>query len=330
VSRSTVPVRERAFHAWLARHLPSGRAGLLPLGDDAAALRVPRGSVAVLTTDALVEGTHFLPESLPAQIGAAAVAVSLSDLAAKGARPAAVLLAVIVPSGTPVGWVQALVDGAERLARQFDAALVGGDTKPGPVRTVVSSALGWGTPGRLAPRTKARAGDLLVTTGVVGRGGLASMGLVGRSPSRPRVLAALLDIRPRVREGRVLVRWAHAMLDTSDGLAEATRLLASASRVRIVVDESRLPLPPELLRVPRSSGRRRTVTFFGGDYELIATLRPTDLSKACAAVRSVGGALTPIGRVERGRGAWIHGASGLEPMPAPGWRPFDPPTRAVP
>jgi len=317
------PIREREFHAWLARNLPAGRRGLLPLGDDAAALRPPVGSVAVLTTDSLVEGTHFLPGSPPGRVGSAAVAVSLSDLAAKGARPSAVLLAVIVPPGTPRVWAQALAAGAERTAARFGASLVGGDTKPGPVRTVVSSALGWGRPSRLAPRSGAHEGDLLVTTGVVGRGGVAAARLPTHGQPTTSALAALLDVRPRVREGQVLARWAHAMLDTSDGLAEATRLLAEASRVRVVVEEHRLPFAPGLARLARSPAGRRTLAFFGGDYELLATLKPSDLRRAGTAVRGVGGRLARIGRVERGAGAWLVTARGLTPMPGPGWVPFE-------
>jgi len=321
--RRGAPIREREFHAWLARNLPAGRRGLLPLGDDAAAVRPRAGRVAVLTTDSLVEGTHFLPGSPPGRIGSAAVAVSLSDLAAKGARPAAVLLAVIVPPGTPRAWAQSLASGAARTAARYGADLVGGDTKPGPVRTVVSSALGWGHPHRLAPRSGAEAGDLLVTTGVVGRGGLAAARLPSRGPPTSRALAALLDVRPRVREGEALARWAHAMLDTSDGLAEATRLLAESSRVRVVVEERRLPLAPGLVRLARSTAGRRVLAFFGGDYELLASVRPADLRRVNHAVRAVGGRLTRIGRVENGSGAWLATDGGLVPMPLPGWVPFE-------
>jgi thiamine-monophosphate kinase len=284
----------------------------------------------VLTTDSLVEGTHFLPDSSPARIGSAAVSVSLSDLAAKGARPAAVLLAVIVPPGTPQAWVQALALGAERTAARYSTSLVGGDTKPGPVRTVVSSALGWGRSRHLAPRSGARERDLLVTTGVVGRGGVAAAALPAPRPPTSRALASLLDVRPRVHEGQVLARWAHAMLDTSDGLAEATRLLAASSRVRAVVEEPRLPLAPGLRRLARSVAGRRTLAFFGGDYELLASLRPSDLRPAGKAVRAVGGRLTRIGRVERGSGAWLATATGLVPMPEPGWIPFESDVRLGP
>jgi thiamine-monophosphate kinase len=322
-SGAVAPIREREFHAWLARHLPAGRGGLLPLGDDAAAIRATPGRVAVLTTDALVEGTHFLRESPPERVGAAATGVSLSDLAAKGAAPAALLLAIIVPRGTPTAWARAVVAGAEKLARAHGAEIVGGDTKPGPVRAVVSTALGWGVPDHLAARTMARPGDLLATTGVVGRGGLAADHFrTARRPGR-RILSDLLDVRPRVQEGSRLVAWAHAMLDTSDGLAEAAHLLSAASRARVVVEEERLPLAPGIGRRNRSTMERRATAFYGGDYELLTSLRPRDFVPAQRAVRARGGRLTRIGYVERGRGAWLLTRAGPIPMPRGGWQPFE-------
>ncbi|MGA9838810.1 MAG: AIR synthase related protein, partial [Thermoplasmata archaeon] len=236
------PVRERAFHAWLAHTLPAAHTGLLPLGDDSAALRAPRGRVAVLSTDALVEGTHFLATSPAERVGAAAAGVSLSDVAANGAAPAALLLALVLPVGTPRSWAEAVVRGAEHQGARYGAHVVGGDTKPGPLRAVVSTVLGWGRPGHLAPRSGARAGDLLGTTGEVGRGGLAAARLAAGGAEARRALVDLLDVRPRVREGIALGPLAHALIDTSDGLADASRLLAQASRSRLVVREELLPI----------------------------------------------------------------------------------------
>ena len=316
------PIEERAFHEWLALTLPAGRSGLLPLGDDAAALRAPRGSLAVLSVDSLVEGTHFLARSPAALVGAAAAAVSLSDLASKGAAPKALLLALVVPPGTPRRWLEDVVQGAERTARRFGMDLVGGDTKPGPVRTVVSSVLGWGRAGHLAPRSGARPGDVVAVTGYVGKGGMAASRLLGRKRPSASAIADMLDVTPRVEEGRQLARWAHAMMDTSDGVAESARLIAAASRVRIEVDEGRLPLAPALRRASGSAKERRARAFYGGDYELFLTLSPHDLAAARGAVRRAGGRLTEIGRVRAGTGAWLRGRSKTVPMPDAGWRPF--------
>ena len=317
------PVREREFHAWLARHLWAGHNGLLPLGDDAAALRPPPGQVAVVSTDALVEGTHFLPESPPELVGAAATAVSLSDVAAKGATPVAVVIALLIPPGTPRRWAEGVLRGAEAMARRHGAHVVGGDTKPSPVRSLVSTVVGWGTPGRLVPRSGARPGDRLVTTGDVGRGGLAAWTLNRTPRNRARALAGMLAVRPRVREGIALARYAHAMLDTSDGLADSARLLAEASRVRVVVEEERIPFASPVRRRFPAGAARRTVALFGGDYELFAALPPHAVPRASAAVVRVGGRLTVVGRVERGRGAWLAHANGLRAMPPAGWQPFE-------
>ncbi|HTP54317.1 MAG TPA: thiamine-phosphate kinase [Thermoplasmata archaeon] len=320
--RRPVGFGERAFHRWLARSLPAGRGGPLPLGDDAAALAPPRGRVAVVTTDSLVEGTHFLRSSPARAVGRAAAAVSLSDLAAKGAAPAGVLLAVIVPPATPERWAREVVAGSETLAASFGAHVIGGDTKAGPVRTVVGTALGWGRADRLAPRSGGRIGDVLVTTGTVGRGG-AAFARGARRPG-PRAWAELLDVRPRVREGVALSRWAHAMLDTSDGIAESARLLAAASGVRVLVDEAALPLAPGVAATRGRPEDRRAVAFYGGDYELLAALPRSTLPAAVRAVRSFGGRLTPIGRLARGRGAFLVTGASTEPMPPAGWDPFAP------
>ncbi len=318
------PVRERAFHERLARTLPAGRSGLLPLGDDATALRPPPGRVAVVSTDTLVEGTHFLPTSPPERVGAAATGVSLSDVAAKGATPDAVLLALVLPVGTTSAWAEAVVRGAERFGARFGAHVVGGDTKPGPVRAVVSTVLGWGRASHLAPRTGARPGDLLVTTGDVGRGGLAAARLAAGGSRGRRAVVDLLDVRPRVREGRVLAPLSHALIDTSDGIAEAARLLAKASRVRLVVDESRLPLARGIAALAKTPERRREIAFYGGDYELLAAVPASGVVRAERAVRSVGGRLSRVGRVERGAGAWLVADGRRAPMPDAGWQPFGP------
>jgi thiamine-monophosphate kinase len=274
----------------------------------------------VVSTDTLVEGTHFLRRSDPSRIGAAAAGVSLSDVAAKGARPVAILLALVVPVGTPQRWAESVVLGAERLGARFGAHVVGGDTKPGPVRAVASMVLGFGPVGALAPRTGARPGDLVVTTGEVGRGGLAARRL--RHGSDAATLAALLDVRPRVHEGRALGPLAHAMLDTSDGLAESARLLARASRVEVVIDEEEIPYARGLEKIARSPAARRALAFYGGDYELLAALPPKRWAAARRAVERAGGTLTRVGRVGRGRGAWLETEGRRSRMPAAGWQPF--------
>ena len=291
------------------------------MGDDTAALPIGLDRVVLLTSDALVEGYHFLPKSPPRAIGAAAAAVSLSDIAAKGGRPVAFLLDLLLPPGTPETWARSVVDGAEAELARYGAHLVGGDTKPSPRRTVVGMLVGTGCRDRLAPRTGARPGDVIVTTGTVGRGGSA-LRAWNRARNSRRAGARLLRVRPRVREGPRLARWAHAMLDTSDGLADSARLLASASRVRVVIEAERLPIDPGLDRTVRAPRDRLRHAFLGGDYELLASLPPSQVRPARVALRRLGCPLTEIGRVERGSGAWLEESGRRRRMPEGGWRPF--------
>jgi len=201
-------------------------------------------------------------------------------------------------------------------------ALVGGDTKPGPVPTVVSSVVGWARDDALAPRSGARPGDLVATTGTVGRGGVAAAHLLGtRRPDRA-ALVEMLDVRPRVVEGKLLSRRAHAMLDTSDGLADAARLLAAASQVRVEVDWARLPLAARIRSGSLSAGEAQRRAFYGGDYELLLALPPRRFPSAQRSVRAAGGRLTAIGTVARGHGAWLRVGPRVRPMPPAGWKPF--------
>lgn len=317
-------VRERAFHAWLRRHLPAGGVGPLPLGEDVAAVSLGRGRYVLLTTDALSEGTHFRRESPPEAIGAAAIAASLSDLASKGATPRVALLDLLVPPGTPQRWLEQVTRGAQRMSARFDATIVGGDTKPSAGRSVVGTMVGLSQGRHLPGRRNARVGDVVVTTGVVGKGGVAAEAL-GRSQASVAELRALLDIEPRVAEGRALAGHVHAMTDSSDGLAEAARLIAEASGRRVELRENDLPWARGL--GPLEADRRRTVAFYGGDYELVATLPRRRLAAARRAVARAGGSLTEIGRVTGGRGAWLVPEQGGRPVPLgpPGWDPFGKP-----
>ncbi|HTT25635.1 MAG TPA: thiamine-phosphate kinase [Thermoplasmata archaeon] len=312
---------ERAFHRWLHATLTGPARGRLPLGDDCAALPLGGGRVALLTTDALVEWTHFLPRSPPGLIGEAAANASLSDLAAKGGTPVALTLDLLLPAETPASWARQVVRGADRAMRRFGGAVVGGDTKVSRTPTVVGTALGIGRADRLAPRSGARPGDRLAVTGKVGRGGVAYQRFTSRGPEDRAALAGLLRIAPRLAEGAALVRFAHAVLDTSDGLADGARRIAEGSRVEVVVDAASLPLAPPLRAT--EDGDVPELAFFGGDYELLAAVPPGRFAAARRAVAAAGGRLTDIGEVRRGSKALLRNTAGVEAtMPSMGWRPF--------
>ena len=305
-------LREREFHRWARAHLPAGRQGILPIGDDAAALSIGRNRVVLLSSDALVENVHFLRSSPPRRIGEAATAVNLSDIAAKGGRPAAVLIDLLAPPGTPRSWARSVLNGAEQMANRFGCHVVGGDTKPSPTRTVVGVSVGWSRAGAIPARRGARPGDVVATTGFVGFGG-AFRSNVTRS----------LQILPRIPEGRTLGAVAHAMTDTSDGIADAAHLVADASHCKIVLVAEELPLHPRLGKSGHPTSAQLRSAFYGGDYELFATMDPSQEGRIRSALRPLRCRLTVVGRVESGRGAWLQSRGHLRPLPSAGWSHFE-------
>jgi thiamine-monophosphate kinase len=200
----------------------------------------------VVTQDALVEGVHFRLDWLSwRELGFRAAAVNVSDLAASGARPEALLVTLALPATTEVDDVLALYEGIAEAG----VPVVGGDTTASPVVTVSVTALGRAE--RVPGRAGAQPGDLLVVTGPLGGAGAAFR--------EQRYLPPPL----RVEEGLELARVAHAMLDLSDGIAVDAAHLARRSGVRCVIDVDRVPL---------AEGAAVADLGFGEDYELLAAV----------------------------------------------------------
>jgi thiamine-monophosphate kinase len=217
----------------------------------------------VVTQDALVEGVHFRFDLLDwRELGARAAAVNLSDLAASGADPLALLVSLALPAETEVEDVLELYTGLN----ERDVPIRGGDTTRAD--RVVLSVTALGRSERVPGRAGARPGDVVVVTGALGAAGAAFRD--GRLPPVP----------DRVEEGKRLAAVATAMLDVSDGLARDAGHIATRSGVRLAI---------ELEGVPLAEGAELDDLGFGEDYELLATTRDP-----------LG--FTEIGRVEEGEG----------------------------
>ena len=200
-----------------ARATPSA---VLGPGDDCALLQPTPGRQLAVTTDMLVAGTHFLPETDPERLGWKALAVNLSDLAAMGATPRWALLAGALPA-VDEAWIAKFAAGFFACAGEYGVDVVGGDTTRGPLNVCVT-AIGEVEPGRALRRDGARAGDL---AWVSGRPGLAALGLAqlqGRvklpGAWRRLCVGALEKPRPRIALGQALAGVATAAIDVSDGL----------------------------------------------------------------------------------------------------------------
>lgn len=227
----------------------------------------------------------------PNALGRRAFGVNASDIAAMGGRPTFALLALEAPPGTGVSWLDAVVDGVAAAAKKAGARLVGGNVSAG-ANVAITIALVGEAPGRIVGRGGARPGDDVYLTGEIGASGLAvrelNAGRAGRLPVPPL----------RVDAGVRVARWAHAMIDVSDGLLQDLGHVCEASGVAAEVRLDRVPVAVACRRALGTRATRFAVTA-GEDYELVVTA-PPGAARALAKAR-LGCALTCIGRIVAGR-----------------------------
>jgi len=252
-------------------------------GDDAAVVAAPDGR-AVVTTDLVVEGRHFRREwSTAYDVGRRAAARSLADVAAMGARPTAIVVALAAPADLPLEWADGLADGLRDECALVGAVVVGGDVSADDHVTIAVTALG-DLAGR-APllRSGARPGDVVV---VAGRLGYAAAGLALLHADRGSDELAGAHRRPRVAYDaawRLAEAGATAMVDVSDGLVADLGHVAAASGVGIELATDDLPLPADLVEAGLALGVDPLAWIAGGgdDHAFAATM-PGD-----AALRAV-------------------------------------------
>ncbi len=236
------------------------RRATLGIGDDAAVLANEPGAH-VVTTDAMVEGTHWDHRLSPEDVGWKLVAVNVSDIAAMGARPRWCTLALTLPRPLDRGWVAAFAKGVRAACASWEVELVGGDSTRGAVR-VASMTMG-GVATKPVLRTGARVGDEIWVTGTLGRSAEA---MLADAPSA-EALAWLRRPEPRLELAVALAEegHVHAMMDLSDGLRADLARLCALSQVGVAVDAGALP------------GDRPLAwrTSYGEDWELLFTAPPS-------------------------------------------------------
>jgi thiamine-monophosphate kinase len=307
--------------ARLAALLPRPSARVkIPIGDDAAAVVPPAGELLVATVDMLVEDVDFTAGTPAELVGRKAIAVNLSDLAAMGARPESLLVALAAPAFTDVAWVEALYRGIASIAREHGADVIGGDLSSAITRAISVTALGRAA----APVKRAGAadGDLVCVTGSLGdaAAGLESIAR-GANLSDPLVRRQL-DPSPRVAAGLALAGIARAMIDVSDGLLADLGHLCDAAGLGARLEVAKLPLSAAL-KASRSDPMRCALTG-GEDFELLVAVRPADEARARAAVEATGIPLATIGVFTRASGTALVKPDGtlLPPPEREGWKHF--------
>lgn len=281
------------------------------LADDAAVLDIG-GRTLVLTHDMLVEGVHYLPDDPPSDVAWKLVAVNLSDLAAKGARPLGVLLGYSLGDDA---WDTAFVKGLETALNAFGIALLGGDTVRGAgARTLALTAIGEAG-GPVPSRAGGRAGDHLWVSGTIGDAGA---GLRGASEA---LVERYRNPRPRLEAGQRLAPLVGAMLDVSDGLLIDAVRLAHASAVAVEIDLALMPLSDSYLSL-LGGGReaRLAAATAGDDYELLFAAAPEQAAEILALQDEVGLPLSRIGGLAEGSGLRLTESGIALPLPPSlGW-----------
>lgn len=244
------------------------------IGDDAALLRVPEGQIIAVTTDTLVEGVHFPAHTSPADIAYKAVAVNLSDLAAMGAEPAWLTMALTVPEAEEA-WLEAFSQTLHQQAEHYDVALVGGDTTQGPLSVTVQ-ALGWVPENQALRRHGANPGDWIYVTGYLGDAGLGLAAVLGKHQLLDERQAYFMQRlnRPaaRVAAGIALRQYATSAIDISDGLIADLGHIMRASGVGAIVQLEHLPLSPSMRDELRDNQAWPYALYAGDDYELCFTI----------------------------------------------------------
>jgi len=285
--------------------------GAFQLDDDAAALKAHADDI-VVTTDAIVEGVHFLPDDPPDTIARKALRVNLSDLAAKGATPAGFVLTLVLRNADE-GWLQPFASALGEDAAQFGCPLLGGDTvsTPGPLMISVT-AFGRVPAGKMVHRSGARPGERLMVTGTIGDAALGLAVLKGGKVHAAASDAAAREMlvgryrvpQPRVGLAEIVREHASAAMDVSDGLAGDLTKLCGVSGVSAAIDLASIPLSDAARDlVERGVVALEALIAGGDDYELLCAIPEDRVEAFAAAAESVGIAVSSIGTVVAGTSA---------------------------
>ena len=285
--------------------------GAFGLVDDAAILKA-LGEDIVVTTDAIVEGVHYLAGDPPDTVARKALRTNLSDLAAKGAAPAGFVLTLALRAADD-NWLELFARALGEDAKSFACPLLGGDTvsTPGPV-TISIAAFGRVPEGRMVRRTRAKPGDQIMVTGTIGdavlgldilKNGPIAKALAGDPRGSEMLIARYRVPEPRNALAAAVRDHASAAMDVSDGLAGDLAKLCAASGVCAVVDTPRIPASATAASLlSRGVVGIETLIAGGDDYEILCTVPEAKVDAFTEAARQAGVAVTAIGTIMAGEG----------------------------
>jgi thiamine-monophosphate kinase len=276
----------------------------LGIGDDCALVTVPQNCQLAITTDTLVSGVHFFDDISPRALGHRALAVNLSDLAAMGAEPTWVSVALTLPSIDPQ-WIEEFTEGMHEIAEYFNVQIIGGDTTQGPL-TITICAKGTVPEGKALCRSGAKVGDWIYVTGPLGDAGLAiesrKQGLK-IEPEHLQYVNKRFDYpTPRVAAGQVLRGLASSAIDVSDGLLADLGHILDMSQVSAVINIEDIPTSDAMKSSLDFKQQLPFILSYGDDYELLFTVPDSSKGMLDLKLRQYGVDATLIGQVKSGDG----------------------------
>ncbi len=330
-----LPSGEDAIIQEFLAPLAAATPGAYGLRDDCASLTPPPGMDLVLKTDPVRAGVHFFPDDEPADIAWKALAVNVSDLTAKGARPLVYMLGLSFPDYPQRAWLHGFANGLSAAQAAFGCTLTGGDTDraPGPISIAVT-LIGTVPKGQMVTRLGARAGDGLYVTGTIGsaalglalRGGMAPARWCVSEAERVALVGRYLRPEPRLALADAVRRFASAAMDLSDGLVKDAERLCRASGVAGTLHLRDVPLGPTAQRLvaDEASLLVRLVTA-GDDYEILCAVSTGHEAAFVAAAMEVGIPVKRVGQLHAGAGLAVVDQNGAAlSINRAGWDHFTP------
>jgi len=300
---------------------------LIPFGDDASAVDLGTDKLAVINMDMLV-GKTDVPRTMSLwQAARKAVIMNISDLAAKGAQPLALLASIGLPPNLTKTDIQQIGKGLNAGAREYNTYILGGDTNEASDLIISCMALGVCRKHHLIKRSGAKPGDYVAVTGSFGKTA-SGLKILMDGLSAPEIsgelVASVLMPKARVKEGMILAQSqaTTASIDSSDGLAWSLHEISRASNVGFYLDK--LPIAPEVERFAKIHGFDPVeLALYGGEeYELLVTIKPKLWQEAKKAVENVGGSLIKLGLVTEEKQLVLKTGGKLVSIEARGWEHF--------
>ncbi|HEY4675448.1 MAG TPA: thiamine-phosphate kinase [Candidatus Bathyarchaeia archaeon] len=275
----------------------------IPFGDDVSAYDMGNGNLAVLKTDMLVDKTDIPPSMTLWQAARKAVVMNVSDFAAKGVKPLAILVSLGLPRHLTKKDVEQIGKGLNAGAREYDAYIIGGDTGEASDLVISLSLFGIAEKNKVMLRSGAKPGDIVAVTGFFGKPAAGLKILINQLRTTKKIRQVLVEsvLMPQVRleEGLALsqTKAVTSAIDSSDGLAWSLHEISRASKVGFLIDK--LPVAGEVEQFAKANKLDPSeLALYGGEeYELVLTLKPSLWRKAQEAVEHVGGSLIQIGKV---------------------------------